>query len=191
VRQTFFGSQHVSAGADLDGAIVAGGLDEALDRPACLHLDLVRYRQGSATGLTITGPAVITVGGLLVERGARGLISTAGLPAALVGMVISPAVIESEEVVRQAVSAKMGSSDIAAGNLIGTVLYFTLFNLGLITLLTPVAVPGTVRTLDWPVLVGVSLLVAALLAHGRVTHVHGLLLLAVWAGYVAAHVWAG
>jgi cation:H+ antiporter len=151
----------------------------------------VRDRQGSASGLTITGLAVITVGGLLVECGARGLISTAGLPAALVGMVISPAVIESEEVVRQAVSAKMGSSDIAAGNLIGTVLYFTLFNLGLITLLTPVAVPGTVRTLDWPVLVGVSLLVAALLAHGWITRVHGLLLLAVWAGYVAAHVSTG
>jgi len=30
-------------------------------------------------------------------------------------MVISPAVIESEEVIRQAVPAKMGFSDIAAG----------------------------------------------------------------------------
>jgi cation:H+ antiporter len=144
-----------------------------------------------ATGLTIAGLAVITVGGLLVERGASGLISTAGLPAALVGMVISPAVIESEEVIRQAVPAKMGFSDIAAGNLIGTVLYFTLFNLGLITLLTPVAVPGTVRTLDWPVLIGVSLLVAVLLARGRVTRAHGLLLLAVWTGYVAVHLWMG
>lgn len=64
---------------------------------------------------------------MLVERGAHGLIVTAGLPAALVGMVISPAVIESEEVIRQAVPAKMGFSDISAGNLIGTVLYFTLW----------------------------------------------------------------
>ena len=144
-----------------------------------------------ATGLTIGGLAVITVGGVLVERGAGGLIVTAGLPAALVGMVISPAVIESEEVIRQAVPAKMGFADIAAGNLIGTVLYFTLFNLGLITLLTPVAVPPSVRTLDWPVLAGVSLLVAALLARGRLTRAHGLVLLAIWAGYVAAHVWTG
>jgi cation:H+ antiporter len=144
------------------------------------------------TGLTIGGLAVITAGGLLVERGASGLISTAGLPAALVGMVISPAVIESEEVIRQAVPAKMGFSDIAAGNLIGTVLYFTLLNIGLITLLTPVAVrPATVRTLDWPVLAGVSLLVAVLLARGRLTRAHGLLLLAIEAGYVAAHVPTG
>ena len=68
-------------------------------------------------------------------------------------------------------------------------LYFTLFNLGLITLLTPVAVPPTVRTLDWPVLAGVSLLVSVLLARGRLTRAHGLLLLAIWAGYVTAHVW--
>ena len=140
-----------------------------------------------ASGLTVLGLAVITVGGVLVERGARGLIVTAGLPAALVGMVISPAVIESEEVIRQAVPAKMGFSDISAGNLIGTVLYFTLFNLGLITLLTPVAVPPTVRTLDWPVLVGASLVVAVLLARGQVKRGPGLLLLAIEAAYVLAH----
>ena len=70
-------------------------------------------------------------------------------------------------------------------------LYFTLFNLGLITVLTPVAVPPAVRTLDWPVLAGASLLVAVLLARGRLTRAHGLLLLAIEAGYVAAHVWAG
>jgi cation:H+ antiporter len=144
-----------------------------------------------AAGLTIGGLAVITVGGVLVERGASGLISTVGLSAALVGMVISPAVIESEEVIRQAVPAKMGHAEIAAGNLIGTVLYFTLFNLSLITLLTPVAVPPSVRTLDWPVLAGVSLLVAALLARGRLTRAHGLLLLAIWGGYLAVHVFAG
>jgi cation:H+ antiporter len=143
------------------------------------------------TGLTLGGLAVITIGGVLVERGARGLIVTAGLPAALVGMVISPAVIECEEVIRQAVPAKMGFADISAGNLIGTVLYFTLFNLGLITLLTPVAVPATARTLDWPVLAGVSLLAAVLLRRGQVTRTHGLLLLAIEAAYVAAHIWVG
>ena len=41
-------------------------------------------------------------------------------------MVISPAVIESEEVIPQAPPAKMGLSDISVGNLIGTVLHFTL-----------------------------------------------------------------
>jgi len=52
-------------------------------------------------------------------------------------------------------------------------------------------VPATVRTLDWPVLAGVSLLVAVLLARGRLTRAHGLFLLAIEAGYVAAHVRTG
>ena len=37
----------------------------------------------------------------------------------------------------------------------------------------------------------VSLLVAVLLARGRLTRTHGLLLLAIWAAYMAAQVWAG
>jgi len=107
-------------------------------------------------------------------------------------MVISPAVIESEEVIRQAVPAKVGFAGIAAGNLIGTVPYFTLFNLGLIAVvLIPAAAPPTVRTLDWPVLVGVSLLVAILLRRGQLTRAHGLLQPAIEAAYVAAHVRAG
>ena len=84
-------------------------------------------------------------------------------------MVISPAVIESEEVIRQAVPAKMGFAGIAARNRIGTVPYFTLFNLGLIAVLIPAAAPPTVRTLDRPVLVGVSLLVA-ILVRPRAAH---------------------
>ena len=106
-------------------------------------------------------------------------------------MVISPAVIESEEVIRQAVPAKMGFAGIAAGYLIGTVPYFTLFNLGLIAVLIPAAAPPTVRTLDWPVLVGVSLLVAILVRRGQLTRAHGLLQPAIEAAYVTAHVRAG
>lgn len=40
-------------------------------------------------------------------------------------------------------------------------------------------------------LAGVSLLVAVLLARGRLACAHGPLLLAIWGGYLAAHVRAG
>ena len=123
------------------------------------------------------GIAVITVGGDLVSHGASGLVSSFGVPAALIGMVVTPAVIEGEEVIRQAVPAKMGRSDIAAGNLVGTVLYFTLFNLGLIALITPVAVSHATRVLDFPFAVGTALVVAAFLLRGAVTRLGGLLLI--------------
>jgi hypothetical protein len=44
-------------------------------------------------------------------------------------------------VIRQVVPAQCGRPDVSAGNVLGTVIYFLLFNLGLIALLTPIAVP--------------------------------------------------
>lgn len=77
--------------------------------------------------LTAFGLAVITIGAELVNYGANGIIGHFAFPAALLGMIITPAAIEAEEVIRQAVPAKQGRHDIAAGNLVGTVFYFVLF----------------------------------------------------------------
>lgn len=131
-----------------------------------------------AAVLTLFGVAVISIGGYLVSRGASGLVSSFGAPVALIGMVVTPAVIEGEEVIRQSVPAKMGRPDIAAGNLVGTVVYFTLCNLGLIALITPVAATYATRELDYPFAVGTALVVASLLLRGSVTRRSGLLLIA-------------
>lgn len=116
-----------------------------------------RHATAKAVVFALFGIAVITLGGDLVAHGASGLVSSFGVPAALIGMVVTPAVIEGEEVIRQAVPAKMGRPDIAAGNLVGTVLYFTLFNLGLIALITPVAFSNATRVRDFPFAVGTAL----------------------------------
>jgi Ca2+/Na+ antiporter len=55
------------------------------------------------------------------------------------GMVVTPAAIELEEVIRQAIPTKEGRPDVSAGNLVGTLLYVARFNLGRIALLTPLA----------------------------------------------------
>jgi cation:H+ antiporter len=81
------------------------------------------------------------------------------------------------------IPTKRGRPDVAAGNALGTVIYFLLFNLGLIALLTPVAVPGYVRTLDWPVLMLSSVLVAGFLLRGRVGRVEGAVLVLMGAGF--------
>jgi len=154
---------------------------EALQEPCKLWVSAI---------VSIAGIAVITGGGELVAQGASGVISAFGVPALLMGMVITPAAIEAEEVVRQIVPAKRGFPDVAAGNVIGTVLYFTLFNLGLIALITPVAVPRLTRLLDWPFLVGVSLLAAFFLLRGRVTRLGGLVLVVLGVTYGALHVFA-
>ena len=138
-----------------------------------------------AAGLTVLGLAVIAVGGELVTVGAEGIVSALGLSALLVGMVITPAAIEIEEVVRQAIPAREGRPEVSAGNLVGTLLYFLWFNLGLISLLAPVRVNPQVISFDWPFLVAVTWLATLFFARGRVGRVEGAVLLLAYALYAA------
>ncbi len=140
---------------------------------------------------TVIGIALIAAGGELVAYGAEELIRTAGLSAGLIGMVITPAAIEAEEIIRQVVPARRGYADVSAGNVVGTVLYFALFNLGLIALFTPVAVPARVRLLDWPFLVGSAVVASLLLVRGRVNRLEGAALAGLGVAFVALHVWIG
>jgi len=132
---------------------------------------------------TLIGLALIAAGGDLVAWGADGLVRTLGLSAGFIGMVVTPLGIEAEEIVRQVVPARRGRPDVAAGNAIGTVLWFLLFNLGLIALITPVSVPARVRALDWPTLVVAATLASAFLLRGRLGRREGALLLAIGLAY--------
>jgi cation:H+ antiporter len=142
----------------------------------------------TAVGLTVLGLIVIAVGGELVTRGAQGIVSALGLSTLLVGMVVTPAAIEIEEVIRQAVPAREGRPEVAAGNLVGTLLYFLWFNLGLIALIFPVRADPLVVRLDWPYLIGVTWLATLFFARGRVGRPEGALLVALYTLYVALHI---
>ena len=138
--------------------------------------------------LTALGIVVISVGGKLVADGATRIVAVFGVSAAVMGMVVTPAAIELEEIIRQAVPARRGHPEVSAGNLLGTLLYFVLFNLGLIMLIAPVRIDPSTRWLDWPFLVASTWLAVAFLARGRVGRAEGGALLALYAIYVAMHV---
>jgi Ca2+/Na+ antiporter len=71
-----------------------------------------------------------------------------GLSTLFVWMVVTPAAIEIEEAIRQAVPAREGRPEVSAGNLVGTLLYFLWFNMGLIALIFPVSANPLVVRLD-------------------------------------------
>jgi Ca2+/Na+ antiporter len=110
-----------------------------------------------------------------------------GLSTLLIGMVVTPAAIEIEEVFRQAIPAREGRPEVSAGNLVGTLLYFLWFNMGLISLLLPVRADPLVVRLDWPYLVGVTWLATMFFARGRVGRLEGALLVALYVFYVFLH----
>jgi cation:H+ antiporter len=140
-----------------------------------------------AVALTLFGLIVISIGGEMVARGSEQLIELFGVPALFMGMIVTPAAIELEEVARQVVPSKRGRHDVSAGNLIGTLLYFVLFNLGFIALLTPVRVDPLVLRLDWPLLILVTWIATAFLWRRRVGRVAGVLLLLAYIIYVVLH----
>lgn len=69
--------------------------------------------------LTLVGVGAITLGAELVTFGALRPLSTFSVPASLIGMIVTPAAIELEEVMRQAIAAREGRPDVSAGNLVG------------------------------------------------------------------------
>jgi len=150
-----------------------------------------RHALRRALAWTILGVAVVAVAGDVVAWGATGLVATLGLSAGFIGMVVTPLGIEAEEIVRQVVPTRRGRPDVSAGNAVGTVLWFLLFNLGLIALITPVAVPVRVRALDWPAVALASALAAAFLWRGRLGRAEGALLLSVGLAYAALQLLAG
>lgn len=137
-----------------------------------------------ALGITVLGLVAVGIGGELVATGADRLIAVLGIPALLMGMVVTPAAIELEEVIRQAVPTRAGHPEVSAGNLIGTLLYFVLFNLGLIALLAPVEISPRIWTVDWPSLVGMTWLAVLFLARGRVGRREGMVLVGCYGLYV-------
>jgi cation:H+ antiporter len=141
----------------------------------------------SAVGLTVLGITIIAVGGELVTSGATRIVGTFGVSAAVMGMLVTPAAIELEEVIRQAVPAREGRPDVSAGNLSGTLIYFVLFNFGLITLLAPVSVAPLTRSLDWPFLIGSTWLALIFLARGRIGRPQGFALVGVYSLYWILH----
>ncbi|MBO0870072.1 MAG: sodium:calcium antiporter [Micromonosporaceae bacterium] len=158
---------------------------------AFLDDEQIREQAGQRPGwwrpvtVTVLGIAVLALGAELVNYGADGIIRRFAFPATVMGMVVTPAAVEAEEVVRQAVPSRHGRHDVAAGNVIGTLLYFVLFNMGLIAAVAPVPVPTRVIAVDWPFLVGAVWLATIFLWRGRVARWQGLVLLAAYAGYVA------
>jgi Ca2+/Na+ antiporter len=77
---------------------------------------------------------------------------------------------------------------VSAGNLVGTLLYFVLFNLGCIVILTPVRVDPFIVRLDWPLLILVPWIATAFLWRGKVGRLAGVLLLLTYVISVILHV---
>jgi cation:H+ antiporter len=96
-------------------------------------------------------------------------------------MLLVAAAVSFEELPRMPLPAWRGHPEVSVGNILGTIVFFVLFNVGVIALLRPLPVDRAAVVFHWPFLMGTLLVMSIFLWRRRLGRVAGSVLLA---GYV-------
>lgn len=135
------------------------------------------------------GLAALSLGGEVLGEGIRDTVSRFDVSETLLGNTAIAASVEAEELGRVAVPAKRGRSDVALGNIVGTVAHFIAFNAGIIALVKPLDLDGMTLHLHLPVAASsVPLVLLLLIFRTRVSRWEGAVLLGAYAAYISAAV---
>ncbi len=131
------------------------------------------------------GLAILSIGGEILGEGIRNVVSRFGVSATLLGNTAIAASVEAEEIARVAVPARRGRSDVALGNIVGTLTHFIAFNAGVIALVKPLELDDVTRHLHLPVAASSVVAVSLLLIFGsRLSCWGGAALLGAYLAYI-------
>lgn len=177
----------------LIGYVLRTSRHQALYQPKKIeemHEDRSRPRWWAPL-LMVGGAGAIVVGAALFNWSVRQFLSGLGWDDTLFGMLVVAAAVSFEEVPRMVIPAKRGHAEISVGNIIGTVMFFVLFNAGVIALIHPLALDASVLGFYWPALMLVLGVMSILLWRRRIGRGAGVLLLVTYAAYVGLALWGG
>ncbi len=142
-------------------------------------------------GTAVAGLGVALGVGLLVGgaqalvHGASDIARSFGVSDRVVGLTVLAIGTSLPELATSIVAARRREADIILGNIIGSNIFNLLFILGVTAMVRPMAVASGVLSLDYWVLLALTLGLAVLLATTRtLTRWEGALLFLAWSGYV-------
>lgn len=131
------------------------------------------------------GLAILSVGGEILGEGIRNVVARFGVSQSLLGNTVIAASVEAEEIGRVAVPAKRGRSDVALGNIVGTLAHFIAFNAGVIALVKPLDLDDVTRYLHLPfAAVSVAMISLLLILRDRLSRSEGMGLLILYLLYI-------
>ncbi|ABD07109.1 K+-dependent Na+/Ca+ exchanger related-protein [Rhodopseudomonas palustris HaA2] len=133
----------------------------------------------------LLGLVALVVGAELLVRGASKLALTFGISPLVVGLTVVAFGTSSPELAVSIQAAMSNQADITIGNVVGSNILNVLFILGLSALITPLIVNRQLIRQEVPIMVGASLLLAALAWDGNLSRVDGLILIGLMAAYTA------
>jgi cation:H+ antiporter len=141
-----------------------------------------------ALGLLILGLVVIVIGAELVVQGAKLILSAFPISEVFLGMTVVALGESLEETARTVAPARRGHPELAWGNVVGTVIIVLAFNLGVISLIQPLAADSLVLRFHVPYLIGCTVLVGiALLRAKRLGRVMGTILIGLYLIYLTVN----
>jgi cation:H+ antiporter len=168
-------------------SVMTGKSEGVPEVPHRLRPPHPRWALAGSAGIFLLGLGALTVGAELTVRGAEGVALSIGIPAAAVAVSIVAVGTSLPELVTSLVAVRQGNTDLVVGNIVGSNLFNLLFILGLTATLQPVPVPSGGGE-DLVVMLLITSLFVGLLLTGRrrIRTGAGILLVLLWAGYIAS-----
>lgn len=127
---------------------------------------------------------LVVYGSVLLVDGASSVARKFGVSEFVIGLTIVGFGTSAPELVVSITGAISGSSDIALGNVVGSNIFNILLILGATSLIAPIAVTSQNKTIDIPVMSGITLLLCLMLLKGSLNRIDAALFLVLLAGYL-------
>ncbi len=141
-------------------------------------------------GAILIGIVGLVKGADLIVEGAVGIAHILGITERIIGLTVVAFGTSLPELATCVIAARRNQPDIAIGNIVGSNIFNILAVIGLTATVFPLHVNRETVFLDAPVMLGAAVLLIPILRTGRrVGRWEGVLLLALFAGYLAWMLW--
>lgn len=153
---------------------------------ATVESDADRASLGRYIIMTVVGLAALILGANVFVDGAVVLADMLNVSELVIGLIVVALGTSLPELSICIVAALKKETEIILSNIIGSNIFNAFFVLGLGAVVAPIAVPSSMLSLDFPVMILLSILLAvAIRTYGVVSRKEGALLLAVYVAYVS------
>ena len=113
-----------------------------------------------------------------------GIARALGVSETVIGLTIVALGTSLPELATAIIAARKGEAGLALGNIFGSNVFNILAILGLTAVIVPIPVPEDLSLVDLVLVAGTAALLLAVLPFGRIGRGMGLVLLAIYAGYI-------
>lgn len=134
-------------------------------------------------GLVVLFTVGLVIGSELAVEGVQGIVSDFGLNGTVFGMTVAGLVMSLEEILLVVEPIRDDRSSIADGNIVGSLIFFTTGNIGLLAVVRSFSLQQSVLTFYWPAVFVVTLLTAVFLYRGRIKRPEGVLFGILYVGF--------